>query len=220
MLVLALALALLVISIGFAMTALILDDRRFALFFSEAGPIENATLWGWVLLAGFSVVVLRRITRPSLSGMVLCLAAAAREADWHKEFTGYSVMKIGFYHDSARGVGERLLAFFIVAAVIASAVILVRSVLTRWRLSAEKPPTWGVVTVLAIGWLITTKIADRFRDIFNDLTGFEFSETAKNMLSAVEEGGELLLPLLFGVAVWVFARSHHDRRDASTTDGL
>lgn len=210
--ILVIALALIVISALLVATALTLGEERFQWLFDEGGPVEDASMWGWIVLSVLCLVILRSVTLASLSGSVLCLAAAAREADWHKEFTGYSVMKIGFYHHPEYGVGARLLAFVIMALVITSAVIVIRSLVRNWRESPQNAPEWGVVACISIGWLVAMKVADRFRDVFGSLTGIEFGDTSKNILSAWEEGGELLLPVLFGVTVWMFARTERETR--------
>ena len=186
--------------------ALALEKERFTMLFGEGGPVETASLWGWVALSAMCLLTLRPTSLVSLAGCVLSLAAAAREADWHKSFTGYSVMKIGYYFDAEHGLDARALAFIVMALVIASAVIVVRAIIERWRETEQDPPDWGVVAVIAVGWLAATKVADRFRDVVGDLTGIEFSETAKTILSSWEEGGELLLPPLFGTAVWLYVR--------------
>jgi hypothetical protein len=203
-------LVVVVYSTGLAILSLALGEDPFEWLFGEGGPIEVATMWGWVGLALFCPLALRRLSLASVCGAVLCLAAAAREADWHKRFTGYSVMKIGFYHDADRGIGERLFALLVVGLVIASGVIVVRCLVMRWCGSSRDQPDWRIVTAISIGWLFVMKVADRFRDVFNDLTGIEFGDTSRDILSAWEEGGELLLPVLFGASVWMFARSSRE----------
>jgi len=187
--------------------ALALDRETFTAIFTEGGPVETASERAWLALAAVALATIRPTTVASLGGVLLCLAAAAREADWHKSFTGYSVMKIGFYFQAERTLGARALALVVMALVIASGVLVVRSVIAHWRESPENPPDWVVIACVSVGWLVATKVADRFRGVVGDFTGIEFGETTKTLLSAWEEGGELLLPPLFATAVWTFSRS-------------
>jgi energy-converting hydrogenase Eha subunit A len=190
-----------------AVAPLTLPEERFDALFAEHGPVETATMWGWAGLALLCLVILRPTTLASLSGAIVCLAAAAREADWHKSFTGYSVMKFGYYLDAERTLVARLLALSVMALVIATGVILARTLILRWREAEPRRSDWRVVAIVATGWLVATKVADRFRGVLRDLTGIEFREGPKDVLSAWEEGGELILPALFGAAVWVFVSS-------------
>ena len=154
-----------------AIPALALDQSLFERLFFEGGPIEIASTWGWIVLALLCLVTLRPLTLASVAGSLLCLAAAAREADWHKSFTGYSVMKLGYYFEGDRAIGARAVAFLAMALVVASTIVVVGAVIKRWREADQRPPKWGIAAGVSFAWLAATKVADRFRDVVGDWTG-------------------------------------------------
>ncbi len=201
------AIAVLAIASGLAALALALGAEGSKDLFREGGVVEVASMWGWVALAAFSLVVLRPPTLQNVCGSIVCLGAAAREADWHKSFTGYSVLKPGYYFDSEYPISDRAIALVIVAMVGLSACVLLATLVAQWRRAQPKPPRWAVVAGVALATLVGTKIADRMPGILSDSAGIELAESVRAVLSAWEEGLELLLPAFFGAAVWLYARS-------------
>lgn len=188
--------------------ALRLPPERFKWVFSEAGPFETASEFLWLALAAATVIVWRRLTLPVMAAVILCLAAAAREAEFHKAFTGYSVLKVGFYTDLSRGLGPKLIAGVFVAIVVASAVIILirlRELLPTWR--AHRRP-WAVAAGLAIGGLAGLKALDRLPGILAESFGVMVPRVVMPTVSALEEGMEAALPVLFGWVLLLYAREH------------
>jgi hypothetical protein len=169
----------------------------------ENGPIEGSTAALFFLLA-----VLGLLWRPAhterwswLAVCGLCLAAGAREMDWHKLWTGKSVLKVSFYLGDAPAL-HKLLALLAVLCVLACTVYL----LLRYR-----RPLWQalwrgdafartIATLLAS--VVFTKIMDRSVNVLAQDFGVLLAPATVMLISMVEEVGEISLPLMVALAIW------------------
>lgn len=195
-----------VVALGLAAMSLLLSETTQITVFSESGLFEMVSEPLWLALGVLVLIVLRPATPATVSGAIICAACAAREADLHKHFTSESVLKIGFYHDSAHPVLQRVL-FGVLMVILAGSMILVVGALVRRVREGEKPfQSWGLFAVIAMGTLVLTKVLDRTPNMLDDATGFVFPENLRGVLRAWEEGFEMLLPVMFGIAVLAYAR--------------
>lgn len=187
--------------------------------FAEAGPFERASPWFWIGLSVLIVLVFRRATPGVASGVVLSLAAAAREWDMHKSFTGYSVLKPGFYTPTEHPFHQQIIAGVLVVAVLASAFYLVRLV---WKLRpwASSPrPAWLFALAFACFMLVFTKVLDRAPAIIREDLGVELPVRIDLLMAAWEEGLEMLLAVYFAGVVLSYASltdsAHYHSRASS-----
>ncbi len=72
-------------------------EQREAVYAGEGSIVEWVSVVQWGVLAVALPLILRRVSVNIGAAMVVLLACAAREVDWHKRFTGYSVLKPKFY---------------------------------------------------------------------------------------------------------------------------
>lgn len=186
-----------------ALCPLLLDGEQFLWTFSEDGPFERLSVWAWVATALVVLWRIRPLTLRAYAFAVVCLTFAAREADWHKAFTGDSFLKFNFYRDAARPLQEKLICGAI-AAVLVALVLYVCLVFARflflrggWR---SRSGAW----LLAAGTLLVGgKLLDRLPAILTGDYGADFSPLAMQYFSAFEEGMEPINPLIFAVSVWI-----------------
>ena len=167
----------------------------------EGGPIEGLTEKMYFALA-FALWLSPRQTgewRATLALTILLMAAGAREMDWHKAFTGFSVLKVSFYlHD--RPLSTKLIAFSIVATVAAAALYLLKShgAILWQRFKKYEPVAWSIAIFFVT--MVISKVLDRSINILDKDFGISTSESILALVSAMEETIEMSLPMIAGVA--------------------
>ncbi len=178
---------------------------------SEAGWIEQGSIVLWAALAALVLVRLRPPTVGSIAGAIVCLGGAAREADLHKRFTEYSVLKVGFYLKDEYPLDQRALfgAFFIV--LLTSLITLGIAMLQAARGAGKPTPAWLKVGAIGMALLVMSKLMDRAPGMLKDLNGHVLDERWSGPLKLLEEGYELALPVVFGVAVWLYGGVRQSR---------
>lgn len=182
--------------------------------FAETGPFEQASPWLWLGLAVLIVAVFRRASRGVIAGVILSVAAAAREWDMHKSFTGYSVLKPGFYTTTEYPLHQQAIAGVIVLAILASGAYLAW---LFWKLRpwmSSPRPAWLFALALAIFMVGFTKVLDRAPAIIRNDFGIHLPERLDLLMGAWEEGLEMLLAVFFAVVVLAYAmltRTPHQR---------
>lgn len=174
--------------------------------FSEEGPIERGSEVLWLGLGACILVWLRPPTLPVIAGVLVCLACAAREADFHKRFTGYSVLKFGFYLDGGFPLSHRMLAGALVGLLALSTLILLLRLAELAREQGRPAPAWLKVAVIGLVTLVITKVMDRSPKLLEEEAGILLPVRALGAVAAVEEGLESVLPVVFGVAVLSYRR--------------
>lgn len=181
-----------------------LSASTFHWIYSEAGPFETWSEIGWVLLGG---LIMWGGRKSGIRGYVLggvCLLLAMREADFHTAFTEAGVFKINYYlgKGSSAPIMERMLAglavFIMCALLIYAAYLIYHYVVTQrgWRNPAG---WWLTVGALAI---VGSKVIDRAPALLKQKLNFVLAESTKMHFTAVEEGMEAALPIIFGWALY------------------
>lgn len=186
-------------------------SSREWLYESEQSVIERTSLVLWLVDALALPFLLGGIGLSVISGMVLCLAAAAREADLHGGLTGMSVLKIRYYIEPAHSIGARLLAAAVVLAVVAAFVMVAIHVFRRAAQTGGWRQRWVQVAVGAFVVGVLAKLVDSTPAPLMK-AGVEIPLTLREMLGALEEHLELLLPMLVIAAVAVYVGSGLRRR--------
>lgn len=192
-------------SVTLAIVSQMFPAWALALAFSERGLFERLSPWLWGSLALLIPLIHFKLTLGVVAGMILSLAAAAREIDLHKTATGYSVLKPGFYTHSEYPFHQQLIAGTLVLMAIASAVYLTRRV---WKLrpwmSATRP-AWLFALLFAMFMLVATKGLDRAPDLIADTFGLRLPGRLAVIMFAWEEGLEMLLAVAFAAVAICFA---------------
>ena len=204
----------LIAAIVFALLSQTLSPTTNIRLFAETGPFEELSPWLWLLLGASIVAVHRKLTPGVAAGVVLCVACAAREWDWHKSFTGYSVLKPGFYLTTEHPLTHQILAGAAVLAVGASAAILLYKFISLRPWASSPRPAWLLALLFAVFMLALTKVLDRTPGILRGDFGIELAGPVLLLFGALEEGLEMLLPLYFAGLVLAFAvlmRTGHHR---------
>ncbi|WP_191061262.1 hypothetical protein [Geminicoccus harenae] len=186
--------AVLAVLAALILTSLLAPPETTALLI-ENGPVETLTSLLHFLVALVAFALWWR--RGGLFGLVGigALAMGARELDLDKAFTTHSLFSTKQYFRAEVPLPEKLVAAAVVIGLLVLTVWLVRSSLPALRsLARQKAPAfWSIVTVLVM--LPLLKTVDALPRILRE-NGMELGPAALARLLAIEELGELALPLL------------------------
>lgn len=168
----------------------------------ESGPVERLTAATYALCAAAIWMARRRIDdmRSVAASSVVMLAFCLRELDWHKQFTGTSVLRLSWYAGPAHP-GAKLVAASVLLLVLAALGWLVlrhaRDVWQGWR---ERRPL-AITLVALLATLVLAKTLDRSVGILVGDYGVDVPLVWKALRTAYEEWFELGLSMLVMLAL-------------------
>jgi len=168
----------------------------------ETGPVEILTASTYALCA--AAIWLARLRADDLRSVaassVVMLSFCLRELDWHKQFTGTSVLRLSWYAGPA-SVGAKLVAAGALLVVLAAlAWLVVRHGREVWQGWCERRPL--AVTLLAfLATLVLAKTLDRSVGILVGDYGVDVPLVWKALRTAFEEWFELGLSMLVMLAL-------------------
>ncbi|KTG17939.1 MULTISPECIES: hypothetical protein [unclassified Guyparkeria] len=187
--------------------------------FSEAGWFEDATPMLWLFLA---VVLLfaRPIALSHRVGMaVIAAALAAREEGWHKKFTADSMFKTDYYQMDAVPMTEQLVAGSVAVGLTLLLLWILFVGFRQLFLRGGWHRPWGWVALFALALAPLLKLVDRGPSLLDDHFGLLVPPAFDLVLKSIEEGFEFALPLIFLLALGLFATDPHGRpADVRPTD--
>lgn len=196
------ALGVIVLCLGGALAfSLGLGPKALA-YTQEGGIIETLTvvLYGVVLLAAIGAAMGGN-KAAGLTGL-LALLMGLREMDAHKAFTTYGVFKTRLYVSPDVSLAEKLIAGFVVVALV---VLVVMAIRASWRTLARGESRAGI-TLLAVGAFgLFLKQVDGIPRQFRK-AGMTLDADVLAISKAIEETGELGLPVLLGLALFQLIR--------------
>ncbi len=198
---------LLLMAVFLAITPWMMSEREHRHLFSDEGAVEIISTGLWMVLAGLALVRLRPVWQLGLAGTALALACAAREASWHKEFTNdHTVLRPDFFLENEFGIVPKLIAGTAIL-ILAWSVVVVgvasyqRAVRDGWLRAG-----WVQVAAVGLGLLVVTKVIDRAPGVITKMRGVDMEYPLRGVLYALEEGFEMVLPLLFAIALFAAPR--------------
>jgi hypothetical protein len=171
---------------------------------SETGIFEVLSPPLWIVLAVLCFVVVGR-SRYGIGTTLLALIFAAREWDLHKAFTADSIFKHAFYKMDI-SLTQKIWGGL--AAAICVAVLLwmtAACILYLWREKAWRQ-AWGRLTILSIGLIFFTKVCDRLEATLAVDYHIYMTVIQGEICNMFEEGYEMLLPIVFGIALLSWRR--------------
>ncbi|TVQ82826.1 MAG: hypothetical protein EA380_00280 [Phycisphaeraceae bacterium] len=192
-----------------AVTPWMMSEPDHRHLFGDDGPVELISELLWVFLAGVAFGILRPIWQKGLAGAALALACAAREASWHKQFTDdESVLKPGFFLDFQDvGIVPKLIAGVAVLILLWSVIIVSISCWQRASRDGWFRASWVQTAAIGLITLAISKVFDRAPGIITDFRDVDMEYPLRGVLYALEEGLELLLPIIFIIALITAHRS-------------
>lgn len=202
-------LAIALFTVLLALFPLLLSEESFVWVFSEAGPFERLSEPAWIVTALIVIFRIRPLGPRAWAFALLCLAFAAREADWHKAFTGESFLKNSFYRDAARPIEDKLIcgaiALVLIGLLLYAGFIIARFLFIRggWR---SRSGGWLLAGTALV---VIGKVLDRLPATLSVDYGIELGPMVKLYATAFEEGMEMIHPMILGWSVWI---SQFERR--------
>lgn len=173
---------------------------------SERGPIEQQSPILWIVLSIFSLGLFGVRSISAWAAAYLALASAAREAGFHKLFTGESMLKISFYFHNEQPLQTKLVAGICVVLIgVSTAWLIVRIWKQFNSLAPAAMPAWVGMSLIVIATIAISKAFDRSTAILEDTFHFDMPLRIRLSILAVEESLEMLIPLAVAVAMLCFA---------------
>lgn len=176
--------------------------------FQENGPVEIASALLWLIA---SIIVLLNSNINTKFRALFSLAFilfALREYDFQGRFTKESFIKINYYEDIS-SLSDYLLAFLAIFLITIIAVALIVSILNFWRNYLPSVPAFLILSAWSL--LVFSKILDRApAKLQNDLD-IHLEEIVTQTFMSLEEGLELLAPVIMITAFWTAPLLHTNR---------
>jgi hypothetical protein len=171
---------------------------------SEQGFFEVMSPPLWIALAVVCVIKLG-FRKWGISTALLSLIFAAREADLHKAFTADSIFKSNYYKMDIPFSEKFWAGLVAIACIIFLIWVLFSGFRYMYRTRAWRQ-AWGRLTLLTIGLLFFTKVCDRLESVLYVDYQIQLSLVQGEICNMFEEGFEMLLPILFAVALLCWCR--------------
>jgi hypothetical protein len=171
-------------------------------FMGETGPVEKLTAASYAAcaLAMWWARVPGDDWRTTAASSVMLAAFCARELDWHRTFTGTSVLRLSWYGGPA-GVGTKATAALILVAVLLALGWLLRThTRAMWHGWRVRRPI-AVTVVVFVVTLLLAKTLDRSVAILIEDFGVDVTLSWKALRTAFEEWLELALSALVALAL-------------------
>lgn len=179
------------------LTWLLLPPAEVETWMGETGPVERITAASYALCAAAAWVLRGRGDdwRSTLAISIVMAAFCMRELDWHKAFTGTSVLRVSWYAGPA-SLQAKIVAALVLAAVLAAlAWLALRHTPALWQgWQQREPVALTVVAFLVV--LVLAKTLDRSVGILVDDLHVSVPLHWKALRTALEEWLELALSIL------------------------
>ena len=177
--------------------------------FADDGPVEFISEMLWLGLALVALIFIRPIWQRGLAACALAAACYAREANWHKQFTDdESVLKPAFFLDFQDvGIVPKLIAGAAILVLIWSVVVVSIACWQRASRDGWLRASWVQTAAIGLITLAFTKGVDRAPGIITNIREVDMEYPLRGVLYALEEGLEVLLPIIFILAIITAPRS-------------
>ncbi|UWR21696.1 hypothetical protein [Sulfitobacter sp. S190] len=174
---------------------------------TEGGPVETLSVIGYAICIALLFVLwpLAEVARRWYFVVLLALFAG-RELDLDKAPFTEGLLKARQYTGDTVGPVELVISAAILLAIILTCLILLRRETGRFirGLAARSPA--AAATLLGVLFIGVYKAIDGLARKLEPF-GITVSEDLNNLISVIEEVGELGIPLMFAVAIILSARS-------------
>jgi hypothetical protein len=178
-------------------TWLLLSPAEVGRWLSESGPVESLTAATYALCA----VAVWRLRAPgddwrsTLALSAVMAGFCMRELDWHKAFTGTTMLRLSWYWGPASPLAKAIAASVVLAFAAALVWLVWRHGRASWAGLRRREPACITLLVFALT-LVLSKVLDRSVGILVDDFGLDVPLRWVALRSALEEWMELGLSIL------------------------
>ncbi len=170
--------------------------------FEEGGFVEGLSPMGYlfcialiVAQGGFRFAVARAFPL-----IVILLAMALRELDFHTRFTVMSLEKLKFYISPEVPPGQKALGLLVLLLLAAVVLHVLRRHGRNFLAGLSKGDPVSVATALSIGSILLSKSLDGLNNRLDDL-GYAIGGNTTHVLEKIEETTELGISLFAIIAI-------------------
>ncbi|MGN9712793.1 hypothetical protein ACG9WQ_005230 [Acinetobacter variabilis] len=169
--------------------------------FSESGAFEVLSPWLWYLLALLCLLNIEIKLNTRIFMAVAAILLGMREMDFHKRVFEVSFIKTNFYRSAEIPMMDKVLGFILLSGIAFVFIVLLKKLITTVRTAKN---TWNtayffVFLTIACGGI--SKVLDRTTSTLSEEFSIKLLPQTQVMIMTIEEGVEMLLPILLIVAV-------------------
>ena len=179
------------------LTWLLLPAAEVEQWMGETGPVERVTAASYALcaVAAWLLRVRSDDWRSTLALSVLMAGFCMRELDWHKAFTGTSVLRLSWYGGPASPLATLVAAVVVLSVAAALAWLVLRHARALWA-GWRRREAVAVTVMVFVATLVLAKTLDRSVGLLVDDLGVAVPLHWKALRTAFEEWFELALSAL------------------------
>ena len=169
--------------------------------FSESGAFEVMSPWLWYLLAVLCLLNVEIKLNTRVFTAIAATLLGLREMDFHKQVFEMSFIKTNFYRSAEIPLMDKLLGFILLLGIIFVFLILAKKLVQTIRSMKDSLNIAHFFIFLTIACGGLSKVLDRTTSTLKDEFGIQLVPHTQIMIMTIEEGVEMLLPVLLIVAV-------------------
>lgn len=169
--------------------------------FSESGAFEVMSPWLWYLLAVLCLLNVEIKLNTRVFTAIAATLLGLREMDFHKQVFEMSFIKTNFYRSAEIPLMDKLLGFILLIGIIFVFLVLAKKLVQTIRSMKDSLNIAHFFIFLTIACGGLSKVLDRTTSTLKDEFGIQLVPHTQIMIMTIEEGVEMLLPVLLIVAV-------------------
>lgn len=169
--------------------------------FSESGAFEVMSPWLWYLLAVLCLLNFEIKPNTRVFTAIAATLLGLREMDFHKQVFEMSFIKTNFYRSAEIPLMDKLLGFILLLGIIFVFLVLAKKLVQTIRSMKNSLNIAHFFIFLTIACGGLSKVLDRTTSTLKDEFGIQLVPHTQIMIMTIEEGIEMLLPVLLIVAV-------------------
>ena len=169
--------------------------------FSESGAFEVMSPWLWYLLAVLCLLNVEIKLNTRVFTAIAATLLGLREMDFHKQVFEMSFIKTNFYRSAEIPLMDKLLGFILLLGIIFVFLVLAKKLVQTIRSMKNSLNIAHFFIFLTIACGGLSKVLDCTTSTLKEEFGIQLVPHTQIMIMTIEEGVEMLLPVLLIVAV-------------------
>ncbi len=174
--------------------------------FKEGGVVETLSAAGYFMAV--ALLLFQMVKQRYSKGWSLCvmlLGFGLRELDFDKRFTTMGIFKSRFYLSNEVMIGEKMIGVLISALFLVCLFFLLKTFARSFIEDIKARKGQSLTLLMALVFMVSSKSIDGLGRKLKPL-GIVLSDSVRSLAGVIEESMELMIPLLFIVAIAEFSR--------------